>query len=276
MTSNSSSELHVSSKYASFQEFLDQHQYSKEGILSYEKIFGRNFVSTGGEKTTKEFCELLDIQKDQVALDICCGIGGGAFYISKTYGARVLGVDLSRNMLNIAEERKKEQNVENVTFQHADVTTVEFDSECFDIIYCRDSILHIKDKLTLFKNCLKWLKPGGKLLITDYCSKEGEWSQEYAEYVVSRGYYIVSVTEYAKLLEEAGFIHVQGLDKTDLFMDILKEELESILRRKEEFCEDGLSETNYQYIVEGWQKKILRTALGDQRWGLFLAEKDVK
>ena len=39
--------------YLQFQQFLDAKQYSRNGILRYEKIFGRNFVSTGGEDTTK-------------------------------------------------------------------------------------------------------------------------------------------------------------------------------------------------------------------------------
>ena len=39
--------------FNTFQEFLDNQQYSNTGILRYEKIFGRTFVSTGGLDTTK-------------------------------------------------------------------------------------------------------------------------------------------------------------------------------------------------------------------------------
>ena len=35
------------------QEFLDQNQYTKKGILRYEKIFGKGFISTGGLETTQ-------------------------------------------------------------------------------------------------------------------------------------------------------------------------------------------------------------------------------
>ena len=38
---------------AEFQKFLDEQQYSRNGILRYEKIFGEDFVSTGGITTTK-------------------------------------------------------------------------------------------------------------------------------------------------------------------------------------------------------------------------------
>ena len=36
-----------------FGQFLDQEQYSTNGILRYERIFGEGFVSTGGAETTK-------------------------------------------------------------------------------------------------------------------------------------------------------------------------------------------------------------------------------
>ena len=38
---------------ANFQAFLDQNQYTARGILRYETIFGRGFVSTGGLETTE-------------------------------------------------------------------------------------------------------------------------------------------------------------------------------------------------------------------------------
>jgi len=39
--------------HSTLQDFLDQQQYSKNGVLRYEKIFGPGFVSTGGLDTTK-------------------------------------------------------------------------------------------------------------------------------------------------------------------------------------------------------------------------------
>ena len=40
-------------KNLEFQNFLDENQYTEKGILRYEKIFGRGFVSTGGLETTQ-------------------------------------------------------------------------------------------------------------------------------------------------------------------------------------------------------------------------------
>lgn len=41
------------SEYKTFQQFLDNKQYTNRGILRYEKMFGAGYVSTGGPSTTK-------------------------------------------------------------------------------------------------------------------------------------------------------------------------------------------------------------------------------
>ena len=43
-----------------FQDFLDTNQYARKGILLYERIFGDTYVSTGGERTTEDFCKQLE------------------------------------------------------------------------------------------------------------------------------------------------------------------------------------------------------------------------
>ena len=75
-------------------------QYSKNGILRYEQIFGVDYVSVGGETTTEKFCEdhlhdVLEHERNKV-LDIGCGIGGSAFYMARNYGVDVYGIDLSQ------------------------------------------------------------------------------------------------------------------------------------------------------------------------------------
>lgn len=39
--------------FQTFQKFLDNQQYTRDGILRYEKIFGDGYVSTGGARTTE-------------------------------------------------------------------------------------------------------------------------------------------------------------------------------------------------------------------------------
>ncbi|PIK59019.1 hypothetical protein BSL78_04046 [Apostichopus japonicus] len=205
--------------FVTFQQFLDNKQYSKRGILRYEKIFGAGYVSTGGPQTTED------------------------------YKVDVLGVDLSGNMIEMAWERSQDEINLPVQFEVADITKREYPLESFDVVYSRDTILHIADKLTLFKRFLTWLKPGGKLLISDYCCGEPPHSEEFKAYVKQRGYTLYTPKEYGKLIEEAGFIKVKAEDRSQQFINVLNGEKNKINSNKQEFLKDFTDE-DFKYLEE--------------------------
>lgn len=260
-------------KTASFQKFLDEQQYTRNSILRYEVIFGQDHISPGGEKSAEEFCALLQLKKGQKVLDVGCGIGGSAFHCVRKYGVEVTAIDLSSNMIAIAKERQAEYGIDKARFDVADASTVQYGKEEFDAIFSRDTILHIEKKDLLFKQFYKWLKPGGHLMITDYvCGPQEGHSDEFKRYVTQRGYHLLTVPQYGKELENASFSNVQATDKTDSFMEILRNELEKFETKKEEFLKT-FSLEDYNAIVQGWNDKLRRCGKGDQKWGLFYAEK---
>ena len=97
-------------------------------------------------------------------LDVGCGIGGSAFYVARKYGVLVNGIDLSQNMIDIANERRDAMNAgvkHRVQFHVEDATCMKYPANFYDIVYSRDTILHIEDKESLFRKFLHCLKPGG-------------------------------------------------------------------------------------------------------------------
>ena len=88
----------------------------------------------------------------------------------------------------------------------------------------RDTILHIDDKEDLFRKFLYTLKPGGKLMISDYCHGDKvvnpqkqtnqpqysqEHSQQFKDYVAQRGYKLETVKGYGDVIKKAGFRDVR-------------------------------------------------------------------
>jgi len=267
---------HASDSYDSFQAFLDGSQYTLDGIRRYEFIFGKTYVSTGGHATTEKFTKRLGLKKGDSVLDVGCGIGGSAFHMAREYGAIVHGVDLSSNMISMAIKYQgdMEEDVrKRVSFEMSDITKHSFEPNSFDVIYSRDTILHIGDKDALFEKFFEWLKPGGKLMITDYCrgSKE-EYSSDFLKYVFQRGYTLLTVGEYGKLLQKIGFKDVNAEDRTHEFIDILQTELKRFTDRKSEFLVH-FEEMYADYLVQGWLDKVSRCSNGDQAWGSFTAIK---
>jgi phosphoethanolamine N-methyltransferase len=128
--------------------------------------------------------------------------------------------------------------------------------------------LHIADKNRLFTRLHTALRPGGKLLFTDYCCGPQPWSAEFRDYVAGRGYSLHSVAEYADLIAVAGFEQVGASDETARFVELLQAERDRI---------DALSMPleKRDYLKHSWQGKIQRAEAGDQRWGLFSAVKAI-
>ena len=93
-------------------------------------------------ETTKEFVDKLDLKPGHKVLDVGCGIGGGDFYMAENYDAHVVGIDLSINMVSFALERAIGRSC-SVEFEVADCTTKTYPDNTFDVIYSRDTILHI-------------------------------------------------------------------------------------------------------------------------------------
>jgi len=256
-----------------FQQFLDNVQYTCNGILRYERIFGEGFVSTGGIETTKEFVDKLELKAGQRVVDVGCGIGGGDFYMAEKFDVEIVAIDLSINMISIALERAIGRQYA-VEFEVADCTKKEYPEGTYDVIYSRDTILHIQDKPALFKKFYKWLKPGGRLLISDYCKACGTASTEFQEYIKQRGYDLHDVEAYGQMIKDSGFCDVVAEDRTNQFIEVLQKELCSIEKDKDAFVHD-FSEEDYSSIVDGWKAKLTRTSCGEQKWGLFFAKKQL-
>ena len=241
---------------------LDSSQYTRESILKYEAIYGRNFISTGGMESTRIIAPMLNLKPGMRILDIGSGIGGSAFYMAENFKTHVHGLDLSHNMLAIANERLQEMNLESlVSFEHGDILESKADSD-YDTAYSRDAFLHIENKTLLFQVIKRALKPNGLLFFTDYCWGDGSHSNEFLAYVSQRGYDLHTPKQYGKLIEQAGFTEVQAIDKTKLFGDYLNIELESLPN-------DG----SIPEIRKSWNEKIVRNQRGEQGWGWFMARK---
>jgi len=268
----------TSDYFSSFQNFLDQHQYSPNGIRRYERIYGEAFVSTGGLSTTESLCGRLGLDSSSRVLDVGTGPGGSAIHLARRYGCRVTGVDLSANMVTAALQRQSAlpPAVRSLLqFEIADITEREYADASYDVIYSREMLLHVPEKRAVLERFWRWLRPGGRLLITDYCQRAGRLGNEFLEYKSARAYSMVTLEDYRSLAAEVGFSDVTVQDRTDDFLAILRQELDRFTAQKERFVAE-FSEADYQDMVAGWEQKIHRASEGCQVWGLICAHKPLQ
>lgn len=90
-------------------------------------------------------------------LDIGGGAGNMAHHLAH-YG-EVLGLDYNPRPLPVAQQRGLE-------VLQGSGTTLPFVDGTFDLIALFDTVEHIPDELAVFAECLRVLKPGGKLIVT--------------------------------------------------------------------------------------------------------------
>ncbi len=248
------------------QDMLDSSQYQETSILQYESVYGEDFVSPGGRALALEMVARLALEPGARVLDVGCGLGGSAFVMAREFGLRVDAIDLSRNMLRLAQRKLDANGLSDlVELQWGDCLELECANH-YDAAYSRDVFLHVADKARLFERLYRALRPAGKLLFTDYCCRAGSWSDDFSRYVDARGYTLHTPDDYAELMVAAGFEQVLAVDETARFVDILQTELVRI---------DSLpmEQAARNKLCESWRQKIQRARDGEQRWGLFTAVK---
>ncbi|MCP4387274.1 MAG: methyltransferase domain-containing protein, partial [Gammaproteobacteria bacterium] len=178
------------------QDFLDSSQYLTESILQYQSIYGEDFVSPGGKAMAVEMIGRLQLAPGARVLDVGCGLGGSAFVMASEFGLQVDGIDLSQNMLEIANTKLRARDLgEQVRLEWGDCLQLDR-RDCYDAIYSRDVFLHIHDKTRLFVVLKSALRAGGQLLFTDYCCGPKPWSDDFAAYVDDREYCLHTTEEY--------------------------------------------------------------------------------
>ncbi len=77
------------------------------------KFVGLSVLHPGGFAATEKLLGLCQIDKDKRVLDIACGKGTTSILIAKKFGCKVIGVDISPELI---EEAKSWQEKANVTF----------------------------------------------------------------------------------------------------------------------------------------------------------------
>ena len=110
--------------------------------------------------------ELLPELKGKSVLDLGCGTGIFSFLFEPFGPEKIVGIDLSEEMLKIAEQKKKEKQ-SKVTFLSGDAKNAAcYVKEPFDFIYSSTTTHYIDDLEMLFLNISKCLKPDGTCILS--------------------------------------------------------------------------------------------------------------
>ena len=103
-------------------------------------------------------------------LDVCCGTGAPALSAAQTVGrtGKVVGVDLSRRLLELARAKAVQQNLANIQFELGDMLSLRFPAESFDAVVCVFGIFFVPDMVIAVNALWRRVRPGGRLAVTTW------------------------------------------------------------------------------------------------------------
>jgi arsenite methyltransferase len=112
---------------------------------------------------------LADLKVGETVLDLGSGAGIDVFLAAQKVGegGRVIGVDLTEDMVAKGRQLAQEHGFGNVEFRQGDIEQLPVESAIVDVVNSNCVINLTPDKLESFKEVHRVLRPGGRILIAD-------------------------------------------------------------------------------------------------------------
>ena len=156
-------------------EFIHEGEDKKKFVrkmfddISPRYDFLNHFLSLGTDiYWRKKFIQKLDIDNDTIILDVACGTGDVCFEILKHHDVTVTGLDISQNMVKLANEKAKKRNQKQVAFIQGDGESLPMNSNSIDYLTISYGFRNISNYETALNEFYRVLKPGGKLGILEF------------------------------------------------------------------------------------------------------------
>jgi len=155
----------------------------------------------------------LGLKKGMSVLDVGCGVGGPAHEIARFSGANVTGMNIVEYQIQKAEEKGRQYGLsDQCKFIHGDFMNMPVKDETFDAAYGIEATCHAPDKVKLWKEIFRILKPGGKFGVYEWLMTD-KYDPENPRHVAIKegieiGNALPTIPSTANIraeLEEAGF-----------------------------------------------------------------------
>jgi arsenite methyltransferase len=160
---------------------------------------------------------LASLMEGEVVLDLGSGAGFDCFLAADKVGetGRVIGVDMTAEMIERARENIREGNYRNVEFRLGEIENLPVADSSVDVVISNCVINLSPDKKRVFEEAFRVLKPGGRVMVSDIALLK-ELPAELKDSIAARVGCVGGATtreEYLATIEAAGFKDVDIMNE---------------------------------------------------------------
>jgi len=237
------------------------------------------------EKTGKDFLKacanLNDIMVDKgridassKVLDLGCGNGTTAVWLSEDQNCHVTGVDLSGVRVQNAKDKRAalgQAAQERLAFEKASATELPFAEGTFSHLWSQAVIYHVPDKESALSEAYRVLEKGGIMVFDDLTKPQPKISAAAQEFVYDRLLYDTpySFETYQDALKAQGFTILEAVDLSDH----LKNSYLRLSERTPKVEEGDENAEHYAWLSDAYQETAKAVDNKELGWGLFICQK---
>ena len=152
---------------------------------------------------------IASLENGQVVLDLGSGAGFDCFLAARAVGkaGRVIGVDMTHEMLSKARENAEQNGFANVEFRLGEIEALPVADDSVDVIISNCVINLSPEKQRVFNEAFRVLKPGGRLAVADMVATAPVPEDIKADWAAYTGCMsgASQITELERMLRSSGF-----------------------------------------------------------------------
>jgi len=236
-----------------------QNEYDDSMVATLELVWGEGFMAPGGEGHVAKMVEGFELE-GRAVLDIGCGLGGPACILAGEYGAHVVGTDLESPLIERAQRRAARIGLSDRTrFEVVTPGPLTFEDDSFDLVMSSGGVTQTADKLGMFRECLRVLKPGGSFSGYDWMRSEGDFSDDMRYWLEMEGltYAMETPRGQEKMLRRAGFEEVSVVDASAWYRAQVRSEYERLKTRDFPRLVERIGREAADHAVENWRATVV-------------------